>query len=252
MKSCRVGWGFTLVELLVVIGIIAVLIAIITPVYNTAKVRQKEGVCRGNLQQLGIALKAYAADHHAYPPPPYYDGTRYYGGLSSLYPDYITDKALFLCPADQATKRSADTAKEKVYCSYNGMIDYNTWQFELNAASRPLRLYNYFGYTPDGDGNSEGYDLFNGADYPSPTNGYALPGWLAAEGLTWRFYPRLMNRHAPGNTIVAHCPHHREYYGDVLREMDPVLHLSGNVDKVLVSKMSAADATGVAPWVHQR
>ncbi len=59
---------FTLVELLVVIGIITILAALLFPALSSARERASLTVCRNNLQQLGLALNAYLGDWQAYPP----------------------------------------------------------------------------------------------------------------------------------------------------------------------------------------
>jgi len=55
--------GFTLVELLTVIGIIAVLAAIIFPVFARARASARRTQCISNLKQLGQALEMYSSDH---------------------------------------------------------------------------------------------------------------------------------------------------------------------------------------------
>ena len=55
--------GFTLVELLVVIGIIAVLISIFLPVLGKARDRARRAQELSNLRQLGIACMAYASEN---------------------------------------------------------------------------------------------------------------------------------------------------------------------------------------------
>jgi prepilin-type N-terminal cleavage/methylation domain-containing protein/prepilin-type processing-associated H-X9-DG protein len=59
--------GFTLIELLVVITVIAVLAGLLLPALSRAKEEGRTAVCRGNLQQLGIALSLYIGDFAAYP-----------------------------------------------------------------------------------------------------------------------------------------------------------------------------------------
>jgi prepilin-type N-terminal cleavage/methylation domain-containing protein/prepilin-type processing-associated H-X9-DG protein len=55
--------GFTLIELLVVIAIIAVLAAILFPVFSRARLKAKAATCQSNLKQCAMAIIMYAADH---------------------------------------------------------------------------------------------------------------------------------------------------------------------------------------------
>lgn len=54
--------GFTLIELLVVIAILSLLIAILLPVLNQAKLQAYRAACAGNLRQVGVAIHMYAED----------------------------------------------------------------------------------------------------------------------------------------------------------------------------------------------
>ncbi len=56
--------GFTLIELLVVIAIIAILAAILFPVFAAARENARKASCLSNLKQLGIAFRMYSDDHN--------------------------------------------------------------------------------------------------------------------------------------------------------------------------------------------
>ncbi len=61
-------WGFTLIELLTVIAIIAVLMAILFPVFGSVREKGRRTQCQNNLRQLGMAIDIYTADHKGFLP----------------------------------------------------------------------------------------------------------------------------------------------------------------------------------------
>jgi prepilin-type N-terminal cleavage/methylation domain-containing protein len=80
----RMKKGFTLIELLVVIAIIAILAAIIFPVYARAKDSAYRGSDMANMNSIRTALQLYRTDQGAYPPAILGYATSYSGGQPSV------------------------------------------------------------------------------------------------------------------------------------------------------------------------
>jgi len=94
--------GFSLTELLVVMGIAALLMAITIPTAQKMSSGNKGMGCATNLQYLGVAIKAYMLDECG-PPPQYPVGTVLVGeGFRALLEGgYLRGEHLLHCPADQ-------------------------------------------------------------------------------------------------------------------------------------------------------
>ncbi len=92
--------GFTLIELLVVIAIIAILAAILFPVFARAREKSRQASCLSNLKQQGTALMMYSSDYDGIGPG-YYMLPGYYW-YNLIYP-YVKNAQVFVCPS--ATNR---------------------------------------------------------------------------------------------------------------------------------------------------
>jgi prepilin-type N-terminal cleavage/methylation domain-containing protein len=109
--------AFTLIELLVVIAIIAILAAILFPVFVNAKERGRQTRCLCNLKQLMMAVREYCDDHNGYMPfgeqqrnntIPDWAGCYVCGTPSDvkhggLWP-YVRSRGVYVCPTDINTK----------------------------------------------------------------------------------------------------------------------------------------------------
>ncbi len=78
--------AFTLMELLVVIGIIGLLVALLLPALSRAKAQVRSASCKNRLRQVGLALGAYTVDHRHYPPMWGEDAGRFQIWADRLHP----------------------------------------------------------------------------------------------------------------------------------------------------------------------
>lgn len=107
--------GFTLIELLVVIAIIAILAAILFPVFARARAKARQASCQSNLKQLTLAALMYAQDYdgrwvrsHTIP-----GHLAWASWTVTLYP-YMKNVEIFRCPG-------ADTGQFGTSCEHCGV-----------------------------------------------------------------------------------------------------------------------------------
>lgn len=145
--------AFTLIELLVVIAIIAILAAILFPVFARARENARRSSCQSNLKQIALAMHAYTVDYDERLPLPRYFpqtyGTWYMGTtdannlpnpkvfdnylgyttcwVDELYP-YVKNDQVFYCPSDKHAKRYQTSGRlGQISYSMNGFANGWIW-----------------------------------------------------------------------------------------------------------------------------
>jgi prepilin-type N-terminal cleavage/methylation domain-containing protein len=165
--------AFTLIEVLVAVGIIAILMGILLPVLMSASRKSKEATCTMNMVEIAQAVSNYWESHeHAYP------------SIDNPMGELIREHALAklkTCPLDP----------EDGHDSYGPL--YNYWGYAPGGQPKPLKTRDEAAavYGP----------LTTATDYY--WRGAAAPNW----GPDVHF-PGLANGNPSGDTIVTTCPYH--------------------------------------------
>lgn len=130
--------GFTLIELLVVIAIIAILAAILFPVFANAREKARQSSCLSNTKQLSMAINLYSDDYdESLPSVDLYnykeavivaeDGSKNFNPIL-MCKDYIKNTQISMCPSDNSKWKRAkiegtDTKAGNSYCYNMGMVN---------------------------------------------------------------------------------------------------------------------------------
>ncbi len=133
--------GFTLLELLVVLGILSLLTAILFPVFARAREKGRRTVCQSNLKQIALAVQQYVQDNsQMYPLENTWQNDVY---------TYIKNRQVYRCPSDQ----DEDMSTEQIITGSPGSLEVSPVDYKYNwtrlnivqSISLPLPPNNYRG-----------------------------------------------------------------------------------------------------------
>jgi len=119
--TARARKAFTLIELLVVIAIIALLAAILFPVFARARENGRRASCQSNMKQLGLGFIQYTQDYDERYPCGLESVHGIGGGWGGQIFPYIKSEAIYKCPSD-ISKPLASPYKPVISYAYNSTI----------------------------------------------------------------------------------------------------------------------------------
>lgn len=138
--------GFTLIELLVVIAIIAILAAILFPVFAKAREKARQISCASNEKQLGLAFTQYSQDFDEQYPCPLSGmsagalrGWTGEGWAGELYP-YIKSKKVFICPDDPNLNSYVSYAYNTAFVISSADVPQTVTLAQLNSPAKTVML----------------------------------------------------------------------------------------------------------------
>jgi prepilin-type N-terminal cleavage/methylation domain-containing protein/prepilin-type processing-associated H-X9-DG protein len=175
LSTRRRAVGFTLIELLVVIAIIAILAAILFPVFAQAREKARQATCQSNLKQISTAFNMYIQDYDEQFPP----WTSNACNTNPPGAGAFNFRSLYNFTIDPYIKNGATPNATGTGGTLNGVWGCPTTKSQLSQVSNTY-AYNYYGL--GGIANCTGTNTLSAAYAPFNDQIYALPAPLASLG----------------------------------------------------------------------
>jgi prepilin-type N-terminal cleavage/methylation domain-containing protein/prepilin-type processing-associated H-X9-DG protein len=158
MVQMKRSSGFTLIELLVVIAIIAILAAILFPVFAKARQKAQQSTCLSNVKELTLSALMYCSDYDEKEPfpyvaAPYFSPAQSWGGptggpgnAGGAINPYVKNQSIWLCPSDPKAPTGSATYVNGAtsYCMNFGYAGFTfAGASSPNQGNVPIDRYSY-------------------------------------------------------------------------------------------------------------
>ncbi len=132
-------WGFTLIELLVVIAIIAILAAILFPVFARARENARRASCQSNVKQILLGVMQYTQDYDEKYPTYIVTAGAFSSTWYILTQPYLKSTQIFKCPSDSTTTAATLTTTFAPPSGY--VVSYaENYRFSLPSGNEGISL----------------------------------------------------------------------------------------------------------------